>query len=808
MKIGIVAPSPVPFTPGGAERLWAGLSNAIRELTPHDVEIIKLPCREHSLRDLVAAYADFARLDVSHFDAVITGKYPAWAVRHPRHLIYLLHRLRGLYDDYRVPFDASIDTGGTELDDFRDYLRRGPEGHEILEVASRFEALVAAVGSDHPALRFPGPLARQLVHHLDGVAMDPARIHRYTAISATVAARDGYFPAGVPVLPLWPPSALSDFRTDAYEYLFTVSRIDIPKRIDLLIRAMRHVDNDMRLVIAGGGPDLDRCRALAAADPRVELIGPVNDAALLDHYARARAVAFVPEDEDLGLIAYEAMSSGKPVITCTDSGGVLELVANEVNGLIVEPTPEALGAALQRLADDEPEARRLGQAGRVRASGISWGRVLRGLLAEPVAPRQPPVRSLPHQSKGRVVVLATFPIHPRRGGGQIRSWHLCRALLPRHDVIVVSLDSAGTPARRVEIEPGFTEVVVPKSVEHERQEQELAASAGIAVTDIAANLLIQKTPAYLEEVRTATAGAAAVVLAHPYLLPVVDELDLKLPIIYDAQDVEVRLKGEVLRGTSVADHLVSAVREVEDAVLRRASIVVPCTEADAVGLTEEYGVDSGKILVIGNGADISRVRYCDPAERKRSRMRWLRTLGSEVVTETRHSSVLFIGSAHPPNIEAARHLIAQWADVPDVLLVLAGGMCAPLGQWGLPPGVLLLGEITEASKQRLLDCVDLGLNAVTRGSGTNLKLVEYMAAGLPILSTPVGVRGMGEDVVALLEVRELDQFASSIPGLLERPEWDVRVREARRIAEQRYDWRSLGALFEEAADRSISTPVA
>ena len=100
MKIAIVGPSPVPFTVGGVENLLWGLNNWINENTAHNAELIKLPSKENSFWDLIDSYQVFSKLDLSHFDMVITGKYPAWMVKHDNHVCYMIHRLRGLYDTY------------------------------------------------------------------------------------------------------------------------------------------------------------------------------------------------------------------------------------------------------------------------------------------------------------------------------------------------------------------------------------------------------------------------------------------------------------------------------------------------------------------------------------------------------------------------------------------------------------------------------------------------------------------------------------------------------------------------------------
>jgi glycosyltransferase involved in cell wall biosynthesis len=163
-------------------------------------------------------------------------------------------------------------------------------------------------------------------------------------------------------------------------YLFTVSRLDHPKRIDLLIRAMAHVRAQVPLRIAGTGPQEAALRELAAPDPRITLTGFLNDGDLADAYAGALAVLFAPYQEDYGYVTLEAMLSGKPVITTTDAGGPVELIEDGVSGLIVEPDPAALGAAIERLASSGRRARRMGRAGRERARRISWGDVVPKLL--------------------------------------------------------------------------------------------------------------------------------------------------------------------------------------------------------------------------------------------------------------------------------------------------------------------------------------------------------------------------------------------------------------------------------------------
>ncbi len=376
MDVAIVAPCPVPYARGGAENLWRGLQDHLNERTPHQAEILKLPSREFSFWELLDSYRAFAELDLTGFDVVVSGKYPAWMVDHPAHVVYLLHPLRGLYDTF--PYFGLPDTPPDPpqpVAELLAFLAANPGRREALEELWERLAHLRTLTESLPGelFAFPGSLIRVLVHWLDRVGMDPSRIKRYGAISATVRDRAGYFPADADVFVVHPPAhrriAPGGRRGD---YLFTVSRLDAPKRLDILVAAMGLVRNGARLKLAGTGPEAGRLAELSAGSERVELLGRVSDEALDELYGRARGVAFLAADEDFGLVALEAMQAGRPVITCRDSGGPRELVEDGVTGLVVEPTPAAVAAAIDELWSSGSAWRRMGRAGQLRASGVTW----------------------------------------------------------------------------------------------------------------------------------------------------------------------------------------------------------------------------------------------------------------------------------------------------------------------------------------------------------------------------------------------------------------------------------------------------
>ena len=152
--------------------------------------------------------------------------------------------------------------------------------------------------------------------------------------------------------------------------MLTVSRLEKVKRVDLAIDAFAHVPGPTRLIVAGDGSvraDAGRPhRGAAGSSDRVQLLGHVADAELIDLLAGARGVLFAPFQEDYGYVTLEAFLREKPVVTTTDAGGPLEFVEDGVNGFVRAPDAEALAAAVTRLAANASRGRAARRA-RLRA---------------------------------------------------------------------------------------------------------------------------------------------------------------------------------------------------------------------------------------------------------------------------------------------------------------------------------------------------------------------------------------------------------------------------------------------------------
>jgi glycosyltransferase involved in cell wall biosynthesis len=97
---------------------------------------------------------------------------------------------------------------------------------------------------------------------------------------------------------------------------------------------------------------------------RVTLLGAVSEQVVRDGLEKSHAFALASLNEPLGVVIMEAMAMEVPVVV-TGSGGVAELVDDEVDGILVEPRdPSDIALGLERIAGDGVLATRLASAGR------------------------------------------------------------------------------------------------------------------------------------------------------------------------------------------------------------------------------------------------------------------------------------------------------------------------------------------------------------------------------------------------------------------------------------------------------------
>lgn len=187
---------------------------------------------------------------------------------------------------------------------------------------------------------------------------------------------------------VWIPNGVSAdllaLPTEEHPYILFLGRLDMyAKGLDVLLREfglLRRVAPDVRLIIAGDGPDERRLRAelagLGLKDAQtVEFAGRVGGTRKTDLLRRCLCVVMPSRHEGWPLVAMEAAACGKTVVGHAVPG-LWDAVVHDETGLLVEPEHEgALSAALERVIRDGPLRASLGAAARRRAAEFTWDHI-------------------------------------------------------------------------------------------------------------------------------------------------------------------------------------------------------------------------------------------------------------------------------------------------------------------------------------------------------------------------------------------------------------------------------------------------
>lgn len=332
-------------------------------------------------------------------------------------------------------------------------------------------------------------------------------------------------------------------------------------------------------------------------------------------------------------------------------------------------------------------------------------------------------------------MVCGFRIFPPATGGQVHSSTIARALARMgHEVLVYNLagrredyairGSMGARAACAPIESGLTE------------ETNLGPIYGLLQT-IARRLGVPRIWQHEllrlgwipRGLREHLRSADIIVADFPFCPPIPGPWSDK-PWFLVSHELECRL---LQQGTRVERFFAPWMERIEREAPRRYRDIFVCAEED-----REFfrSFDAGarlKLPYIRCGVD-SRAYVAEPGARARVRAQlgladddWL---------------LAFSGSAYGPNVEALAQIREFCRVEADFLarhrlyvLALGSMLAAPVREGAF----IATGRVPDVVPY--FAAADIGLNPITRGSGSNVKLFEYLAALLPVVSTPFGVRG-------------------------------------------------------------------
>ncbi|HEY53823.1 MAG TPA: glycosyltransferase [Caldilineae bacterium] len=394
-------------------------------------------------------------------------------------------------------------------------------------------------------------------------------------------------------------------------------------------------------------------------------------------------------------------------------------------------------------------------------------------------------------TRNLLFLLSTSPL-PIASGGQLRMYHVLRALARRDHVITVLSFWREEGERRgltqLAGELGIDVVTVPFT----RLSRSIRTPSGflqMLVTQVQGrpgDIAIWSQPAMFQALEQALASASIdlIQVEWPYLAPYA-LAHPHIPRVLVTYDIfSVALSRRAALAANPFSHF----------WLRRQASVWKRYEASLYGQFAAIGamsaVDAEIIrhrnaaanpVILPNGVDTTALT---PGE--------IRPLVR---------NLLFVGSpTHAPNLDAACWLLtAIWPELhrrhPELELTLVN-LEHPQVRACLKPGVELLGRVPDLKP--IYRQADIAVAPLRAGSGTRLKILEAFALGVPVVSTTIGWEGLtvtpGKH---LLSADDAQDFVEAIEHLIGYPhERERLVRQARALVVEHYDWSHIAQLHE------------
>lgn len=141
---------------------------------------------------------------------------------------------------------------------------------------------------------------------------------------------------GMESLIAYPPCDTLPFKNLGQgDYFLSWARLYPIKRVDMIVAAFQNMP-DKQLIVASGGPEEKRLRAMAEGYENIKVLGWVSDADLTMYLGKCLATIYIPVREDFGMSPVESMTAGKPVLGVAE-GGMLEVIDDKKNGWMLPP---------------------------------------------------------------------------------------------------------------------------------------------------------------------------------------------------------------------------------------------------------------------------------------------------------------------------------------------------------------------------------------------------------------------------------------------------------------------------------------
>ncbi|MFH0870494.1 MAG: glycosyltransferase [archaeon] len=387
--------------------------------------------------------------------------------------------------------------------------------------------------------------------------------------------------------------------------------------------------------------------------------------------------------------------------------------------------------------------------------------------------------------KIRLLVADNVPLHPPVQGGPMRIYNLYSPLPEKRFEIsyigVVSHPETPPKARIKETIFLTSRYSSINSILVRAFGQNKRYLRGGSIYDLGMRLYLKFNPRFKREIRTLADKSDILISSHPWLFTFLKRFKDKV-LIYDSHNCEYALLKKRMDGFLAGKIMLFLTKRVEREACQKSDLILACSETDKQQLMELYGINADKIELLPNSTDTKLIR---PTILKGK---------SDAKKEfglAGRKTVLFIATNFFANNSAADFIVDELAKkMPEFTFMIVGTVKTHFDRTRaeLPGNVVLFGRVHQEKLLSILRATDIAINPVMTGSGICIKNLDYMAAGLPIVSTPIGMRGIDAKNNMHAVICEPSSFRKSLKRIDYNPQFQALLsRNTRKLAKQEFD---------------------
>jgi glycosyltransferase involved in cell wall biosynthesis len=387
----------------------------------------------------------------------------------------------------------------------------------------------------------------------------------------------------------------------------------------------------------------------------------------------------------------------------------------------------------------------------------------------------------------KILVLNFFPAFvPPASGGELRYFNIYNELSRHFDITLLSPTYSHHGCEIVRHSDRFREYRVPKENQiHDKLHREIEKEKiGLEYSALVCALSANFPNGYHTYYNKLYGGADIIIHDCPFMLgyDLYFGVDNK-PRVHNSYNFESSLFKQIWTGEKAQKYL-DFIGALEKWLIKESDLTFAITEEERLAFIRAFDVDGERIKLAPNGIN--------PEE-----WRGLRNTYREGTGERRKA--FFIGSGHPPNIAAVEFILNSLArECKEIDFIIAGSCCDKFKKIRVQ-NVELLGKIDDQTKANLFSRVDIALNPMFSGSGTNLKTLEFLSAGIPLLSTEVGARGLNLTEGTHFIAGDKKNFAERLRYVLLNPDVQKKVSsQGQRYINDKYSWTNITDSMAEA----------